>query len=79
MSLVWHHRLSNKILELGYDLDKETLVVTRNDGVRRSYSPVSYAMYVTISRSSFPERLIAETIEGTVPQTRHRLPVKWAP
>ena len=79
MTLVWHHRLSNQIQELGYDIDKETLVVNRNDGVRRFYSPVSYATYLTISQSTFPERLIAEKIEGTVPQTSHRLPVKWAP
>jgi len=79
MTLVWHHRLSNQIQELGYDTDKETLVVNRNDGFRRYYSPVSYAMYHTISQSSFPERLIAENIEGKVPQTGNRIPVKWAP
>lgn len=60
-------------------MDKETLVVTRNEGIRRFYSPVSYAMYVTISRSSFPERLIAGNIEGKVPQTSNQIPVKWAP
>ena len=79
MTLVWHHRLSNQIQELGYDIDKETLVVNRRDGVRRSYSPVSYAMYLTISQSTFPERLIAGNIEGKVPQRDHRIPVKWAP
>ncbi|HVP95914.1 hypothetical protein [Methanoregula sp.] len=79
MSLVWHHRLSNQIQELGYDLDKETLVVNRNDGIRRSYSPVTYEAYVAISQSTFPERLIAQNIEGKVPQTGHRIPVKWAP
>ncbi|ABS56848.1 hypothetical protein Mboo_2334 [Methanoregula boonei 6A8] len=79
MSLVWHHRLSKQIQELGFDIDKETLVVTRNDGVRRFYGPVSYETYVQISRSSFPEYLIKEIIEGKVPQTGHRLPVKWAP
>jgi hypothetical protein len=79
MSLVWHHRLSNQVQELGYDLDKETLVVNRNDGVRRFYSPVSYETYRTISRASFPERLIADMIDGKVPETGHRIPVKWAP
>jgi len=79
MSLVWHHRLSNKILELGYDLEKETLVVTRNDNVRRFYGPVSYDMYTTISRAPFPERLIKQNIENKVPQKGHQIPVKWAP
>ena len=63
MSLVWHHRLSNQVQELGYDLDKEMLVVKRNDGIRRFYSPVSYDTYVQISRSSFPEQLIRDIIE----------------
>jgi len=79
MTLVWHHRLSNKIQELGYDTDKETLVVNSNDGMRRSYSPVSYETYVTISRSTFPEYIIKDLIEGKVPETGNRIPVKWAP
>jgi len=79
MTLVWHHRLSSQVQELGYDLDKETLVVNRTDGVRRSYSPVSYEMYYTISQSSFPERLIKKNIEGNVPETGKKIPVKWAP
>jgi len=79
MSLVWHHRLSAQIQELGYDLEKETLVVNRNDGIRRSYSPVSYETYVMISQSTFPERFITKSIEGKVPETGNRMPVKWAP
>jgi len=79
MSLVWHHRLSNQIQELGYDLDKETLVINRNDGFRRSYSPVSYETYRMISRSTYPEYLIKEIIDGKVPETGQRIPVKWAP
>jgi len=79
MTLVWHHRLSSQVRELGYDLEKETLVVNRNDGVRRSYSPVSYETYYAISQSSFPERLIVKNIEGKVPETGTRIPVKWAP
>jgi|GEM_PF-801806 len=79
MSLVWHHRLSNQVQELGYEIEKETLVVTRNDGVRRFYSPVSYETYVQISRSSFPGHLLKGLIEGKVPETGSRLPVKWAP
>jgi hypothetical protein len=79
MTLVWHHRLSNQVQELGYDTDKETLVITRNDGVRRSYGPVSYGTYVSISRSSFPGHMIRDMIEGKVPETGNRLPVKWAP
>ncbi|WP_292370412.1 hypothetical protein [Methanoregula sp. UBA64] len=79
MTLVWHHRLSNQVQELGYDTDKETLVITRNDGVRRFYGPVSYGTYVSISRSSFPGYMIRDMIEGKVPETGNRLPVKWAP
>jgi hypothetical protein len=79
MTLVWHHRLSNQVQELGYDYDKETLVINRNDGFRRFYGPVSYETYRMISRSSYPEHLIADMIDGKVPETGQRIPVKWAP
>ena len=66
MALVWSRRLSNEIRELGYDLEKEQLVVAFPDGVREYYAPVSWDTYASIAHALNPARLVRQSIECKV-------------
>ncbi|MDD1702713.1 MAG: KTSC domain-containing protein [Methanoregula sp.] len=68
MSIVWDRHVSNRILELGYDIETKRLIVVFPDRVRRNYAPVTYGMYSALSHAMFPERFYRDTIEGKVPR-----------
>ncbi|HOX34940.1 MAG TPA: KTSC domain-containing protein [Methanoregulaceae archaeon] len=67
MAFIWDHNFSREIRELGYDTATQTLVVTFPDRVRRSYAPVTYALYAALRHTRTPARLFREMVAGKVP------------
>jgi len=67
MNMVWDRFESRTIRELGYDSTTKTMAVVFADKTKKFHSPVPYPIYASIHRSTFPERLYRQTVEGKIP------------